>query len=289
LLLSEIVTAFACKFSAMAESFSETNVQDVFDVFLQSEHLSEFENILTLAVNLATEEAYDDGINEEDTEAGVLNGPFEKLSNDDRVKAVKAFLTALADAHNDITNIRPFIKQKIGPDYLGNDFGEKVKVRSNRYGPAEEAIDESVSRKHFKATADIIRAIENPQKRQKWADHHASQFASQNPRFNAAKFHRAAGTKYSGSKLVKEGNALHNLPITEQLLSPQSISKVQRYADYLEKYPNYFKPLDDSGAEDLKAAGKMRQEHDEKFSNGSAEYDPSDFMFGRTRTNKGKR
>ena len=237
------MAAFSLKFTAMDESFSETNVQQIFEVFLRTEHLSEYENILALAINFDTQKAYDAGINEEEvSDSGVLNGPFETLSNDDRVKAVKTFLKALANAHNDITNIRPFLTQKIGnqADYLGNKWGEKVQVRSNHYGPAEETIDESVSRKDFVTTAAVIRSIENPHKRQEWADHHAKLFASQNPRFDHARFHKAAGTQYKPkNKTLKETGLLPSTPITEQLLNPQT-SKIQKYADWMAKHETFF-------------------------------------------------
>ena len=66
LLIPTAMAAFSLKFTAMDESFSETNVQQIFEVFLRTEHLSEYENILALAINSETQKAYDAGINEEE-------------------------------------------------------------------------------------------------------------------------------------------------------------------------------------------------------------------------------
>lgn len=54
---------------------------------------------------------------------------------------------------------------------------------------------EGVSRKHFKEVANTVRSIEDPKKRQEFADHHAAIFAGQNPRFSHEKFHEACGTQ----------------------------------------------------------------------------------------------
>jgi hypothetical protein len=42
-----------------------------------------------------------------------------------------------------------------------------------------------------------VRAIENPGKRQEFADRHATLFAPQNPRFDPARFHAACGTQHN--------------------------------------------------------------------------------------------
>jgi hypothetical protein len=56
-----------------------------------------------------------------------------------------------------------------------------------------EQIDEAVSRKHFQQVADLIKSHENAEKRKELAQHHASIFKTQNPRFDHAKFMKAAG------------------------------------------------------------------------------------------------
>lgn len=68
----------------------------------------------------------------------------------------------------------------------GEDEGDK-KVKKD--------LEEAVSRKDFKSVASTVAAIESPEKRQEFADHHAQIFAAANPRFDHAKFHAACGTK----------------------------------------------------------------------------------------------
>lgn len=60
----------------------------------------------------------------------------------------------------------------------------------------ETSIDEMTTRKHFQAAANTIRAISDPRKRQEMADFQAHMFAQENPRFDHARFHAAAGTRY---------------------------------------------------------------------------------------------
>ena len=54
-------------------------------------------------------------------------------------------------------------------------------------------MDEAVSRKHFQQVADLIKTHDNPGKRKELAQHHAEIFKQQNPRFDHAKFMKAAG------------------------------------------------------------------------------------------------
>jgi len=60
-----------------------------------------------------------------------------------------------------------------------------------------EGLDEAVSRKDFKLVADLIKTHDNADKRKELANHHASIFAQQNPRFDHAKFLKAAGVNES--------------------------------------------------------------------------------------------
>lgn len=55
-----------------------------------------------------------------------------------------------------------------------------------------EQLDEA-TKKHFKAAAETIKAIEDPEKRREHASIHADIYAKQNPRFDRAKFMKAAG------------------------------------------------------------------------------------------------
>ena len=90
----------------------------------------------------------------------------------------------------------------------GIQKGEKIKVGGKTY-PVKEAdvvglgedekMAEGVSRKHFQAIADTLRHIEDMEKRKELAQHHASAFKLANPRFDQARFFKAAG--------IDEGNA----------------------------------------------------------------------------------
>jgi hypothetical protein len=69
----------------------------------------------------------------------------------------------------------------------------------------EETIEEAVSRKHFQQVADLIKGHESQEKRNELASHHAGIFAKQNPRFDHAKFHKAAGsTAHEEPKKMEE-------------------------------------------------------------------------------------
>jgi len=62
---------------------------------------------------------------------------------------------------------------------------------------AETDLDETMyTRKHFQSAADHIRAISDPKERQDRANYQAGMFARDNPRFDHARFHAAAGTQY---------------------------------------------------------------------------------------------
>jgi hypothetical protein len=75
---------------------------------------------------------------------------------------------------------------------------------NREYQSEVKELQESVSRKHFQATANSVRAIEDPVKRQEFADHHAKLFAADNPRFDHVKFHRACGTQFPSGKMQNE-------------------------------------------------------------------------------------
>lgn len=85
-----------------------------------------------------------------------------------------------------------------------------AKISNRNTGPKrgshlpEETIEEAVSRKHFQQVADLIRGHESQEKRNELASHHASIFAKQNPRFDHARFHTAAGSTAHEAKTVKE-------------------------------------------------------------------------------------
>ena len=56
----------------------------------------------------------------------------------------------------------------------------------------ETELDEAVSRKHFQQVADLIASHDSHDKRKELAQHHATIFAMQNPRFDRSKFMKAS-------------------------------------------------------------------------------------------------
>ena len=71
--------------------------------------------------------------------------------------------------------------------------GTGMSKKPSYYKEEEEQIDETVSRKHFQQVADLIKSHDSAEKRKELAQHHASIFKTQNPRFDHAKFMKAAG------------------------------------------------------------------------------------------------
>lgn len=53
-------------------------------------------------------------------------------------------------------------------------------------------LEETMTRQHFRHTADLLKNIEDPAKRKELAHHHAGIFKASNPRFDLAKFLKAA-------------------------------------------------------------------------------------------------
>jgi hypothetical protein len=86
------------------------------------------------------------------------------------------------------------------------------------------------TRKHFQATANIVRAIEDPKRRQEFADHHAALFATQNPRFDHAKWHAACGTQHVKVEQRNEAK-IPSTALQEGLFQPLN----PKYLDALNK------------------------------------------------------
>lgn len=81
-------------------------------------------------------------------------------------------------------------------DSKGCEMEDAVPYQPNKNTPApdyERAVLEGVTRQHFKQVAELLRAIENDEKRAELAQHHADIFAQQNPRFDRNKFFAAVG------------------------------------------------------------------------------------------------
>jgi hypothetical protein len=81
-------------------------------------------------------------------------------------------------------------------DSTGYEMEDAMSYQPNKNTPApdyEKAVVEGVSRKHFQQIAELLRNIENADKRAELAHHHADIFAQQNPRFDRNKFFNAVG------------------------------------------------------------------------------------------------
>ena len=61
-------------------------------------------------------------------------------------------------------------------------------------------LTENITRRHFNWAADYLRGIPNPTERKAVAIHFAKLFQAHNLRFDANRFHRAAGTSTPTSK-----------------------------------------------------------------------------------------
>lgn len=84
------------------------------------------------------------------------------------------------EGHDDEKEDKALVKKMVKKDALKT---EEV---------TEEELEESVTRKHFQQVADLIKTHDDAGKRSELAKHHAEIFAQQNPRFDRAKFMKAA-------------------------------------------------------------------------------------------------
>jgi LysM repeat protein len=114
-----------------------------------------------------------------------------------------------------------------GMEFEGNAFtgklkstpkGGKFSVGGREYTDTS-AIEEAMTRQHFRHTAELLKHIDDPVKRMELAKHHADMFKASNPRFNHDKFYKACGLDECGmyeDDMTDEGNAftgkLHSTP-----------------------------------------------------------------------------
>ena len=68
---------------------------------------------------------------------------------------------------------------------------------------AEDTVSEGPTRKDFQMVADLLKSVDDPQKKKDLAHHHADMFSKQNPRFDRERFLKAAGITEAD---VEEGN-----------------------------------------------------------------------------------
>lgn len=81
-------------------------------------------------------------------------------------------------------------------------------VKDARKAVKEDTIEEGgPTRKHFQQVADLIKEIPDPAKRKELAQHHAGIFKGQNPRFDHARFYKAAGVNEEALDEVLQGGS----------------------------------------------------------------------------------
>lgn len=113
--------------------------------------------------------------------------------------------------HEDEKEDKALVKKMVKKDSLKSEEvqeelkGKQHKIDKNKNGKIDaqdfkllrkeevEEIEEAVTRKHFQMVADLIKSHEDPAKRKELAQHHSEIFKQQNPRFDHAKFMKAAG------------------------------------------------------------------------------------------------
>lgn len=89
---------------------------------------------------------------------------------------------------------------------------------------SEELSEAQMTRKHFQMAADAVKSIEDKQKRKEMALHHAEIFSKSNPRFDRARFLKAADVEDDAEKknlkeaLVSEDAVKHQLKIAHSTL-----------------------------------------------------------------------
>jgi hypothetical protein len=116
---------------------------------------------------------------------------------------------------------------------IHKEQAEQVAAQLNREYQSEVTdLQESVSRKHFEQVAATVKAIEDPQTRQHFADHHASIFAKQNPRFDHVRWHKACNTAH-----VQKGKLQNESidPISTGLRAPLN----PRYLEAMQSRDNW--------------------------------------------------
>jgi len=91
----------------------------------------------------------------------------------------------------------------------GMKIGDKFKVGDKEYTLKDDSnnegeIDEAMTKKHFQHVADTLKQIEDPKKRAEYAKHHSAIFQHSNPRFDHAKFMKAAGVDEMEEGRVKD-------------------------------------------------------------------------------------
>lgn len=83
-----------------------------------------------------------------------------------------------------------FVKE--AQEILDAQYAQQVQELEDLLMKGTDLVSEALTRKHFELAASAIRAADK-KKRKALASHHAEVFAKANPRFDKAKFFKAAG------------------------------------------------------------------------------------------------
>ena len=114
------------------------------------------------------------------------------------------------------------------------DKGVKTAIKKLAKEEVEVELEEATTRKDFQMVADLIKGHESAEKRKELAHHHAEIFKKQNPRFDHAKFMKAAG--------VNEGEMCE-----DEMRFPKdgwsqndSMAKPVKSSDAMKQHSHYF-------------------------------------------------
>ena len=113
--------------------------------------------------------------------------------------------------------MRPFDAKRISNREKGIDRAIDKLTKEE----VEQVDESSLHRQHFQMVADLIRGHESAEKRKELAHHHAELFKKANPRFDHAKFMKAAGVN---EEIQVEGKVYD--PFTKKMVATKPI-KVQ--------------------------------------------------------------
>ena len=98
----------------------------------------------------------------------------------------------IAFSNNEPNKFKNIVDSMLQQKALDIIDAKRIEVGSNMFYESEN-IEETVTRKHFQQVADAIKSHPDPAKRKELADHHASIFKTQNPRFDHGRFKKACG------------------------------------------------------------------------------------------------
>jgi hypothetical protein len=99
-------------------------------------------------------------------------------------------------SHQDPEDVKRSLVHHDGyhPDIKVTKERKTMKESSSTLKTVKSVLNEAFTRRHFKQIAELIKGHTDAKTRQRLADTHAAAFEKDNPRFDHARFHAAAGT-----------------------------------------------------------------------------------------------